>query len=42
MTFSVSFPGSSASLGMLLHAGEATLDPSPFTHPPSPAQRGKD
>lgn len=34
---SVSFPGSSASLGIQLHAREVTLDPSPSTHPPSPA-----
>ena len=34
---SVSFPGSSASLGIQLHAREVTLDPSPSTHPSSPA-----
>lgn len=38
MTFSVSFPGSSSSLGTQLHARKVTLDPSPSTCQPSPAQ----
>lgn len=36
--FLLSFPGSSASLGIQLHAIEVTLDPSPSTRRPSLAQ----
>lgn len=37
-TFSVSFPGSSASLGKQLHARKVTFDPAPSAGQPSPAQ----
>lgn len=37
-TFSVSFPGSSASLGIQLHARKVTFDPSPSACQPSPPQ----
>lgn len=36
--FLISFPGSSASLGTQLHAGEVALDPSPSRGPPQPEE----